>query len=165
MQQQYQNFQIRNWHPQDRQAACDLIRDVLAEYGLTCEPDGADRDVWEVETYYQQSGGQFWVVEQQGRLVGTAAYYPIERGDRAVEIRKMYLAPEARGQGLGRFLLQALEQAIANQGFRQIRIETASVLREAVQLYQTSGYQPAPEVETARCDQAYVKILNLAEPL
>jgi putative acetyltransferase len=163
--QQYQHFKIRDWQPEDRQVACDLIRDVLAEYGLTCEPDGADRDVWDVETYYQQAGGQFWVVEQQGRIVGTAAYYPIRRGDRAVEIRKMYLLPEARGQGLGRFLLQALEQAIANQGFHQIRIETASVLQEAVQLYQKSGYQPDEDVETARCDQAYVKILNRAEPL
>lgn len=160
MHQQYQQFLIRDWQPRDRQAAFNLIRSVLAEYGLTCEPQGADQDVWEVETYYQQTGGQFWVIETQRQLVGTAAYYPIQRGQRAVEIRKMYLLPKARSQGLGRFLLYTLEQEIIRQGFEQIHIETASVLRAAVQLYERNGYQPTTDVETARCDRAYIKFLS-----
>lgn len=72
----------------------------------------------------------------------------------------MYLLPEVRGRGLGRFLLQTLEQAIAAGGFQEIWIETASVLVEAVKLYERSGYRAATGVETARCDRAYVKSLN-----
>jgi putative acetyltransferase len=104
-------------------------------------------------------GGEFWVVEKAGKLVGTAAYYPIRRGKNAVEIRKMYLLPEVRGLGLGRFLLHQLEGAIATRGFDQIWIETATVLQAAVKLYECSGYQPASGVETARCDRVYVKFL------
>jgi putative acetyltransferase len=156
----YQNFLIRDWQATDRPAAAEIIRSVLAEYGLGWEPEGADRDVLEVETHYQETGGEFWVVEQQGKLVGTAAYYPIQRGHNAVEIRKMYLLTEARGRGLGRFLLQQLEQAIVSRQFDQIWIETASVLKEAVKLYETSGYQPATGVETERCDRVYVKYLT-----
>jgi GNAT superfamily N-acetyltransferase len=37
----------------------------------------------------------------------------------AVEIRKMYLLPSARGLGLGKYLLQQLEKAIASRGFQQ----------------------------------------------
>ncbi|HEY9883346.1 MAG TPA: GNAT family N-acetyltransferase, partial [Thermosynechococcaceae cyanobacterium] len=80
-----------------------------------------------------------------------------------VEIRKMYLLPAARGQGLGRFLLQTLEAAIATRHFEQIWIETASVLTEAVKLYETSGYQPATGVETERCDRVYLKVLKPRE--
>ncbi|MGP1382502.1 MAG: GNAT family N-acetyltransferase [Thainema sp.] len=159
MQQHYRDFYIRDWQPCDRTAACSLIKDVLAEYGLVCEPQGADQDVWDVETYYQQAGGQFWVVEQQDQIVGTAAYYPVKGNCPTVEIRKMYLRPLARGQGLGRFLLQALEQNIIANQFETIRIETASVLKEAVQLYETSGYTPDSQVETQRCDRAYYKKL------
>ena len=155
----YQDFLIRDWEPRDRTAAAEVIRSVLAEYGLGWEPEGADREVLEVEACYQQMGGEFWVVEQEGQIVGTAAYYPIHRSPQAVEVRKMYLLPTARGQGLGRFLLQQLEQAIAARGFQTIWIETASVLKEAVQLYESSGYQPATGVETARCDRVYVKSL------
>lgn len=160
MQTTYQQFQIRDWQPGDRQTAFDLIQDVLKEYGLCCEPDAADQDVWNVERAYWESGGAFWVVEQDGQIVGTAGFYPIARGTNAVEIRKMYLRPAARGQGLGRFLLRSLEAEIAQRGFSEIWIETATVLKEAVQLYERYGYQPSTGVETQRCDRVYVKPLE-----
>jgi putative acetyltransferase len=156
----YRDFLIRNWQPSDRQAAAALIAAVLTEYNLCSEPDGADQDVLYVEDAYWAAGGEFWVVEQRSQIVGTAGYYPILRSENAVEIRKMYLLPEVRGQGLGRFLLQTLEERIASKGFEQIWIETASVLKEAVQLYERSGYQPGQGVETARCDRVYFKVLQ-----
>jgi putative acetyltransferase len=150
-----QCFEVRSWQPSDRTAAAAVIGQVLAEYGLGWEPEGADRDVLQIEECY--GNGEFWVVELEGQVVGTAAYYPIDRGDNAVEIRKMYLLPIARGQGLGRFLLNALEAAIIQKGFAEIWIETASVLKEAVILYEKSGYKAATGVETDRCDRVYVK--------
>lgn len=163
MQDQFCDFVIRTWQPQDRQVAAEVIRSVLAEYGIGWEPDGADRDVYDVETAYLQVGGAFWVVEQQGQVVGTAAFYPVNRGIGTVEIRKMYLLPQVRGQGLGRWLLQRLEQEIVAQGFRQVWIETASVLKEAVKLYEGSGYLPATGIETERCDLIYSKVLRLEQ--
>ncbi len=163
MHQPYQDYLIRSWQPRDRTAAAGVISSVLVEYGLGWEPDGADQDVLNVERWYLETGGEFWVVESANQqVVGTAAYYPIQRGHKAVEIRKMYLLPNVRGQGLGKFLLTQLEAAIAAQGFEQIWIETASVLREAVQLYERSGYQPATGVETTRCDRVYCKSLASA---
>lgn len=156
----YKEFLIRPWMPRDRNEAAAIIRDILTEYGLPWEPSGADRDVLEVETFYTNIGGEFWVIEQHSKLVGTAAYYPIERGKNAVEIRKMYLLPEVRGKGLGKYLLAQLERAIANRGFQEIWIETASILKEAVKLYESNGYQPTTGVETKRCDRVYIKILS-----
>ncbi|HEY9825770.1 MAG TPA: GNAT family N-acetyltransferase, partial [Stenomitos sp.] len=149
----------------DRQAAAQLIEAVLAEYGLGWEPDGADQDVLAVEDCYLTQGGEFWIIEQAGTLVGTAAYWPTHRGQQAVEIRKMYLHPCARGQGLGYFLLQRLEQRIWECGYRQIWIETASVLAEAVALYERNGYLPATGVETLRCDRVYTKLLTPSSDL
>ncbi len=153
----YQDFLIRDWQPKDRTPAAEVIHSVLSEYGLGWEPNGADRDVLQVEECYLATGGEFWVIEHQNQVVGTGAYYPIKRGEKAVEIRKMYLLPNVRGLGLGKYLLQQLEAAIASRNFQQIWIETASVLAEAVKLYESSGYQPATGVETARCDRVYLK--------
>lgn len=161
MKAQYKDFLIRDWEKSDRTAAAEVIGSVLADYNLGWEPAGADRDVLEVENFYLSTGGEFWVIEKQGQLVGTSGYYPVPRGEKAVEIRKMYLLPTVRGLGLGRFLLQQLEIAIATYGFQQIWIETASVLVEAVKLYESSGYQPTTGVETTRCDRVYYKILAL----
>jgi putative acetyltransferase len=160
MQQNYGEFLIRDWQEGDRHSAARVIENVLQEYGLSWQPHEADADVLAIETAYWQAGGEFWVVEKGGKIVGTAAYYPIERGEKAVEIRKMYLMPLVRRKGLGKYLLQQLEKTIAARGFKEIWLETASVLQEAVYLYEKSDYQPTSGVETARCDRVYHKRLN-----
>jgi putative acetyltransferase len=160
MQLQYKDFIIRPWQPCDRQIVVNLISTILAEYGLGSEPCGADEDVEKVEEFYYPKEGEFWVVEKLDNIVGTAAYYPIQRGNHAVEIRKMYLIPEVRGKGLGRFLLKELENKIKSQGFQEIYLETATVLKEAVKLYERCGYQPTTGVETQRCDLVYKKVLE-----
>jgi putative acetyltransferase len=148
----YKDFLIRSWEAKDRESAAEVIRAVLVEYGLDWEADGADRDVVQVEECYLEAGGEFWVIEYQNIVVGTGAYYPIERGQNAVEIRKMYFLPQIRGLGLGKHLLQQLEEAIASRGFQEIWIETASILKEAVQMYENNGFLSATGVETLRCD-------------
>jgi putative acetyltransferase len=156
----YKEFLIRNWQKSDRDWAAEVIHRVLLEYGLPWQPELADRDVIEVETFYLDRGGEFWVVELEGKIVGTAAYYPLKQEPLGAEIRKMYLLAEVRGKGLGQYLLEQLEKAIADRGFTTIYIETASVLKEAVSLYEKNDYQPMTEVTTARCDRAYFKKLN-----
>jgi putative acetyltransferase len=162
MQAMFKGFMVRDWQVSDRASAANAIKTVLAEYGLGWEVNCggcSDQDAVEVEKYYLASGGEFWVVERSGEIVGTSGYLPIERGQNAVEIRKMYLLPAARGQGLGRFLLEQLEQAAAVKGFQEVWVETATVLKEAVQLYEKSGYRPKSGVETERCDRVYSKAI------
>lgn len=71
----------------------------------------------------------------------------------------MYLEAFIRGQGLGQFLLNQLEAEIRGAGYRAILVETASTLKAAVALYEKNGYQPFDEVETLRCDRAYIKTI------
>lgn len=137
MRTQFKDFVIRDWVAGDRESAANVVKTVLEEYGLGWEVSCggcSDQDAVEVEKYYQQTGGEFWVAESQGKIVGTGGYHPIDRGNNAVEIRKMYLLPEARRQGLGRFLLAQLEQAAAGRGYGEAWVETATALKEAVVL-------------------------------
>ena len=160
MNRKYRNFVVRDWKKSDRHAAAEVIRKVLQEYGLPWQPQSADRDAIDVESAYLEVGGEFWVVEKDSAIVGTAAYQPIARGQNAVEIRKMYLLSEVRGKGLGRYLLTHLERAVTIKNYQEIWIETASVLIEAVKLYERNGYQPATGIETERCDLVYFKKLQ-----
>ena len=115
----------------------------------------------QVEEHYLATGGEFWVIEHQSQLIGTGAYYPVQRGKKAVEIRKMYLLPSVRGLGLGKYLLQQLEAAIAARGFQQIWIETASVLVEAVKLYESNGYKPATGIENTTLRSRLCEVATL----
>ena len=57
------------------------------------------------------------------------------------EIKRMWVAPHARGLGLGRRLLLALEHAAREAGMTVLHLETNRTLTEAIQLYRDSGYQ------------------------
>ena len=52
----------------------------------------------------------------------------------------MWIAPEARGIGLGRRLLEELERVAHQAGVSVLRLETNRALREAIALYRRSGY-------------------------
>ncbi|MEM9220372.1 MAG: GNAT family N-acetyltransferase [Cyanobacteria bacterium P01_F01_bin.150] len=172
MEKHYRDFVIRPWQPSDRQAVADLAQTVLAEYDMGFEPDENDWDVVQVETAYWQTGGEFWVVEHNSRIVGSGGYHPCDRtlmdqgdtnvGDmKSVELRKMFLYRDIRGQGLGHYLLTALEKSASEKGFTHIWLETAVRMKAAVKLYEKNGYQQPQntDVHVQRCDRVYVKPL------
>ena len=57
------------------------------------------------------------------------------------ELKRMWVAPDVRGLGLGRRLLLELERQAKNAGARVVRLETNRALTEAIQLYRGSGYR------------------------
>ncbi|MDE3075458.1 MAG: winged helix-turn-helix transcriptional regulator [Chloroflexota bacterium] len=57
------------------------------------------------------------------------------------ELKRMWLAPEVRGLGLGRRLLLELEQRAREAGARVLRLETNRALTEALALYRSTGYR------------------------
>ena len=61
-------------------------------------------------------------------------------GPGLAEIKRMYVAPSARGRGLGRTLLGALEAAAVDLGCDRVRLDTAASFTEAVALYHSAGY-------------------------
>ena len=56
------------------------------------------------------------------------------------EIKRMWVAPTARGLGLGRRLLRELEASAGRRGATRARLETNRALTEAVNLYRSAGY-------------------------
>ena len=57
------------------------------------------------------------VMDEHSVLVGTAGYYEVSSTEKAVEIRKLYLLPEARGEKLGRALLEVSYKCLAMGAF------------------------------------------------
>ena len=161
-------FSIRPWKAQDRDAVASIISSTLQEYGLLFDDEGADKDAVQVETFYENNGGEFYVVTTGSTIVGSGGFLPAkcEGGNvKAVEIRKMYLDRRWRGNGLGKRLLAFLEKRVRTRGYSVALVETANVLKEACGLYVACGYREGwpdecGEGETARCDAIYSKVLE-----
>jgi len=83
--------------------------------------------------------GLFLLATLHGEPAGCGAL-KFRPGARA-EIKRMWVAPEARGLGLGRRLLTELEARAAARGVRTLRLETNRALTEAISLYRSAGYR------------------------
>ena len=83
--------------------------------------------------------GLFVLARLRGRPVGCGAL-KFHAGAPA-ELKRMWLASEIRGLGVGRRLLADLEEQAARAGARVIRLETNRSLIEAIRLYRQSGYR------------------------
>ena len=85
-----------------------------------------------------------------GAFVGWAGEEPVACGgvirydETTAEIRRMYVAPSARGRGLSRAVLEALENEALELGYAFVRLETGDRQPEAIKLYASSGFEPIP---------------------
>jgi DNA-binding MarR family transcriptional regulator/GNAT superfamily N-acetyltransferase len=82
--------------------------------------------------------GAFLLATLRGEPVGCGALKL--HGRDPAELKRMWVADEARGLGLGRRLLRELERVAAANGATIVRLETNRSLREAIRLYRSSGY-------------------------
>jgi DNA-binding MarR family transcriptional regulator/GNAT superfamily N-acetyltransferase len=86
--------------------------------------------------------GQFFVAYLHGEPVGCGAV--THHAVAPAEIKRMWIAPEARGLGLGRRLLETLEACALAGGADVAHIETSAVLTEALALYRSAGWVEVP---------------------
>lgn len=142
----------------DEKSVLEVVGIVLGQYGLALSEDNVDLDVTDLEKYYFNNNGWFQVVEDNGKIVGSVGIYKID--DEECELRKMYLLEEYRGQGIGKRLIEnALEKA-KELGYSKITLQTNSLLKKAIPLYNKYGFKEDPEAEVCcRCDMAMLKIL------
>ena len=84
----------------------------------------------------------FLVARRDGEIVGTIAFWIVAPGH--VEIKRMFVRQQARGNGIGRRLLAALEEAARRRGVDRISLETGIRQPEAIALYRASGYRDCP---------------------
>lgn len=85
-------------------------------------------------------------------------------GPRHGEIKRMYVEPRARGLGVGRAILERLLDAARLGDFDVVRLETASFMAEALNLYRSVGFtdaQPFEESETATTGMKGIVFLEL----
>lgn len=149
----------------DRQTAQRLVDAALREYGLHVLLDSSDIDLTDLEGHYDLRGGRFELLESaSSEPLGVLGWRPAADDDGAcvVELKKLYLAPAARGRGLGRRALDRVVAAARDLGARAVVLETAAVLGEANRLYTRFGFVPVRGAQAAsfatlsdQCDLAY----------
>ncbi len=123
-----------------------LVEEVQEEY--TRRYGGRDETPID-PTYFEEPAGAFFVGYLDDEPVVTGAWRrraDVEyAGTRlSAEIKRMYVAPGARGRGLARTMLTHLEDTAREAGAEAMVLETGLRQPEAISLYESAGYSPVP---------------------
>jgi len=121
-------------------AAQRLIAATLADLA---ERYGGDGDATPVDpAQFDRPHGIFLLAWLDGVAVGCGAWR--SSGEDDAEIKRMYTAPGARGRGVARAVLGALEATAREAGKRRMILETGDKQPEAIGLYESAGYLQIP---------------------
>jgi GNAT superfamily N-acetyltransferase len=131
--------------------------ELLARYGVPdADPDDLQAD------HLAPPHGVFVVAWLDGVAVGCGGIrqYDATTG----EIKRMYVKPDLRRQGISRVVLEELEARARGIGYTRLVLETGTRKPEAIALYESSGYdaiEPYGFYKQAPMSRCYAKPLSL----
>jgi GNAT superfamily N-acetyltransferase len=146
-------------------AAAAVTEQILVEYLMWCrdrfttdhavvfdDPEAAlaahHREFTRELPHLLGTRGRLLVARTGSEVVGVGALKPVDAT--VAEIKRMYVRPQARGQGIGRAILRRLLADAQTIGYEVVRLETAVFMHEAHALYRSLGFrdrQPFDQAE------------------
>lgn len=130
----------------DDLAALDHVRQFFRNYAawlgvdLSFQNFAAEMD--SLPGDYVAPAGRLFYAELDGKPAGCVGLRPFSEG--VCEMKRLYVEPECRGQGVGRDLALAAIKAARTLGYRRIMLDTLPAMRIAVRLYRELGFTEAP---------------------
>ena len=142
-------MQIREIQQNDNDSIAKIIRAVFHELDApkvgTAYADPVLDTLFEV---YQRCRSVYYVVEQNGRVLGGCGIAPLEMQNpvqsetsKICELQKMYFAPEIRGTGYAEKIIKLCLEFATTQGFEICYLETLSFMKTAQKLYKRIGFE------------------------
>ena len=142
---------IRQFRPDDGDAVRDLYRrthlaaaqsgltaDQLREFSAFIDASLADDLADVAGNYLRRPGSDFWVAEQDGRIVGCVGVY--RHADGQVELRRLVVDPAVQRQGLASRLMAQAEDFCRAAGCPRLMLWTSSHTTAAISFYEGRGY-------------------------
>ncbi|MEO5683775.1 MAG: GNAT family N-acetyltransferase [Chitinophagaceae bacterium] len=122
------------------QQVIDLILDIQQnEFGVPVTIEDQP-DLLDIENFYCKDKGNFWIITDNGKLIGTIAL--IDIGNRQSALRKMFVHKDYRGRdkGIGQQLLDHVIAWCKQKSIDEIYLGTFDRLQAAQKFYLRNGF-------------------------
>ena len=133
---------IRRYRESDRSAVIDLVLRIQnGEYHLGLSlSDQPDMD--DIDATYRQAGGDFWVADESGEIIGCIGLLPISTS--VAVLKKFFVESRFRGSthGVSSALFSELISHARSSGLDAIILDTPSVATRSHAFYRRSGFLP-----------------------
>lgn len=126
--------------PREWDEAQRLVREYAASLNVDLSFQNFDRELQHFTTEYAPPTGAFLLAEDAGQYVACIAVRQFSAG--VGEIKRLYVAPAARGRGLGRLLVERIIVVARGIGYRSLLLDTLPFMRQAQSLYLALGFKP-----------------------
>ena len=134
---------IRTATDADGPAIGALIKAIYADYENCLYVEAELPELENVASYYAAQGGQMWVAEQNGEIVGSLAIGE-SLAPGTFELFKVYVARSARGQGLAWSMFNLATDLIDSRGGTSIKLWTDTRFVDGHQFYDKIGFSRVP---------------------
>lgn len=126
--------------PEDIEITRELFRAYQTSLGIDLCFQNFESEMEQLPGKYTLPEGRLYLAFEDGQAVGCAGLRRIEEG--VCELKRVYVHPAFRGQGIGRRLaLQAVNDA-SEIGYERMRLDTLPSMRSARGLYRSLGFEP-----------------------
>lgn len=123
------------------EAIVALFRAYAAELSVDLSAQHFDEELAGLPGAYAPPAGALLLARSEDdRTLGCIAIRPLRDG--ACEVKRFYVAPEARKLGLGRALIAASIEHARRAGYREIKLDTLPAMQTAIKLYESFGFAP-----------------------
>lgn len=112
--------------------------------GFTYEPEGRHADLRKTTPLFIEPGGNFWLLMNGQKTVGTAGLKIIDHANRTGELKCLYILPEFQGKGLAKLLIDTLILQCKKVNVRSIHLDVKTEAEIAIKLYRKYGFNEIP---------------------
>ncbi len=125
----------------DLAAVVTLFREYAASLDVDLCFQGFDAELAGMPGKYAPPAGALLLAKSDdGTVLGCVALRPIEPPG-VCEMKRLYVAPAARGTGLGRLLVDRIVEEAERRGYREIRLDSLPSMVSAITLYRNAGFE------------------------
>src|ERR1700727_2604052 len=120
--------------------ARELFLEYAQSLGFSLCFQGFDKELAALPGDYAPPEGRLLLAEFEGQLAGCVALHKLK--SRICEMKRLYLRPQFRGQGLGHVLADGIIAEARQIGYQRMRLDTVEpVMKDAVAMYRKLGFR------------------------
>jgi putative acetyltransferase len=139
-------MEIRLATNNDSRQIIDLIDSVYREYDDAVNLQGAEADLLDLQQHYFDKRGAFWVLEDEGRVLGTHAALRNADDPSICNFKRLYLNPNLRGTPWSQALMQLTIDWARAQGCRRVEFWSDTRFSRAHRFFDKFGFQKTGQV-------------------